>query len=412
MAKAKTEAFNPTTSIRESLMRRSGGLACAATDHRKLTFGVSFPSLAFQWLIGHCSVIPCQRILTVAAPPKNLKSTVMVALITEYARLQGDGIYIDNEKGKTSSSMLESQLKQLNSADAERVMYVRSQSAEGWMEIVTDMVKLHREELYDAKKGERRPMLIVVDSLTGTGDDDSQAELLKEGSAEARGYPVQAAQVTRFLSALNLNGTLITLAFVQHLKEKIDQMGHGDKMKEKGAVQAMFDTSLGLRVAKGVEVRAASHPLFPNGKPVEGYTLWISTKNSCLGPDKNKLSVDCLWQYEADATGEAVQNMKFDWPGALGRLLCDMQYDKDNYADNKEELKAALKFTGKINGKDISCKELGLEDVDSHTFGKAIQEHPEVSERIRKFLRIVKYNDVQQADLIPYEAPGKKEKAK
>ena len=134
------------------------------------------------------------------------------------------------------------------------------------------------------------------------------------------------------------------------------------------------------------------------GPPVEGYTIYVQTERSCVGPDKRKIQLDLLWQYVEQEDGSTKQVMWYDWNSALGDLLLSMKYeDKKAYAYEKERIDRMLMFTQPKTGR-VNCAELDLKEASTAEFGKAIEGNPEVREKVSKLLNISKFPDVQQAD--------------
>jgi hypothetical protein len=145
----------------------------------------------------------------------------------------------------------------------------------------------------------------------------------------------------------------------------------------------------------------ADHPFaIQKGPPIEGYTLYLNTVRTCIGPDGNQLPVDILWQYVDQEDGTSKQAMWYDWYGALGNLLLNMKYnDKQKlYEHEKEKLDKTLYFV-QPKPKRVKCEELGLDGVTASEFGKAIETNPEVRARVAKYLNIVQYPHIQEADI-------------
>jgi hypothetical protein len=275
-------------------------------------------------------------------------------------------------------------------------------SIDEWQAMVTENIKKARA-VANLPKGSRIPLLVTVDSLSANTTEDKQANLIKEGSAQARDYPVEAMQTAQYLRAMQLTDTTMNVSFVQHLMQDISAQGGygGPKFREKGAAGAAFATSLGVIAKKGAEFIVAEHDGAPvKGPPVEGVTLFLEAIRGCLGPDGRKLAVDVLWQYVRNDDGTKRQVMWYDWHGALGRMLRDWKYsDKvKKFAYELEELDSALLFT-QPRANRINCKELGLEEVSLYDFGKAIETNIEVRDRIQRYLGVAEFPTVQDADI-------------
>jgi hypothetical protein len=209
-------------------------------------------------------------------------------------------------------------------------------------------------------------------------------------------------KISRFFKSLSLMDTTMNLSYVQHMMQDIGAQGYnGPVMKEAGAVIASYMSSVHLRVSKGKAVPTkATHFSAPQvGPPIEGYTLYLKTERSCLGPDQRQLPVDILWQYVEKEDGTITQVMWYDWDGALGSLLVNIQYADKGYTKYEtDKLVAALKFSQPKTNK-INCAELGLSEASLSEFGKSIRTNPEVLARVTKYFNITSYPDVQEADL-------------
>jgi hypothetical protein len=381
----------------------NGSDAYLQDDHKLRTNGLRIPHLAFQWLVGGVDILPMQRCIGISGIPKSFKSTLNIELGNWFLKAGGLHVAIDNE-GKTSAEMLRAMTAydpEVAALATKRRVFKETGSVEQWQNIVTDAVKMARKTA-DRPKGQRIPIYVSIDSLNGKSSESQQEKLMQEGSAEDRGYPLDAMKISRFFKGLSLLGTTMDLGYVQHLMQDIGAQSHnGPVMKEAGAVIASYMSSVQLRVSKGKALPTkATHFSAPQvGPPIEGYTLWITTERSCLGPDKRVLPVDILWQYVEKPDGGVDQIMWYDWDGALGSLLVNTQYAEKGYTKyEKDRLAAALKFSQPKTNK-INCQELGLAEASLSEFGKMIRTTPEVLTKLTKYFNIVSYPDVQEADL-------------
>lgn len=381
----------------------NGSDAYLQDDHKLRTCGLRIPHLAFQWLVGGVDVLPTQRCIGISGLPKSFKSTLNIEFGNWF--LQGGGIHvaIDNE-GKTSAEMLRAMTvydPAIAKLATQRRIFKETGTVEQWQNIVTDAIKMARKTA-DRPKGQRIPVYVSIDSLNGKSSESLQAKLQKEGSAEDRGYPLDAMKISRFFKALSLLGTTMNISYVQHMMQDIGAQSYtGPVFKESGAVIASYMSSVHLRVKKGSPVTTkATHFSAPQvGPPIDGYTLWLSTERSCLGPDKRSMPVDMLWQYVEKPDGSSEQVMWYDWDGALGWLLNDIQYgEKSSTAYERDRLNKTLAFKQPKSNK-ITCEELNLVSASLSEFGKAISNNPEVRAKISKYLNISSYPDVQEADL-------------
>lgn len=408
MARPKSVTADSLNEITEDLLATlnnagGGSAAYLQGEHNARSCGIRIPYLAFQWLVGGVDVLPIQRFVGISGLPKSFKSTLNIEF-GNWVLLQGGyHIALDNE-GKTSASMLDAMSRispELFEAASSRRIFKETGSVEQWQEQVMKAVKLARK-VSNRPKGQRIPFYISVDSLNGKSSEATQEKIEKEGSAEDRAFPVEAMKVSRFLKSLSLLGTTVNIGCVQHLMQDIGAVSyHGPVYKESGSAMASYQGSVQLRVNKGKPVvTKASHSAAPSqGPPIDGYTLWITAERSCLGPDKRCIPVDILWQYVEKDDAPNQQYMWYDWDGALGWLLVDIQYaEKGHVAYERDKLKATLKFSQPKTNR-INCEELGLEGASLTEFGQAIRKNPEVQARLSKMLNIVHMPDIQEAEI-------------
>ena len=412
MAKKKEAEMSTVDEVVEDLLgelnkHATSSKAYMQGDHANHTWGIEIPFVAMQWLVGGSSVLPAQRYIGVSGQRKSYKSTMMVELGNWFIQNNGVHIYLDTEN-KTSPSMLDAMTWWNGIQTLNRRLYKVCGSITEWQTLVTRSVENARATGI-RPKGSRVPIYACVDSLMGRSTEEADRELRKEGAAKERGFPVSSLQITNYLEALNLLGTTMSVGWVQHMKESMEQTSYGGKQyKEKGPQASQFSCSVHLRVNKGSPIREADRDGAPfPGVTVEGYELWVKTEMSCLGPDKRVLPVDLCWQYVdcTDDEGKTYrrQVMWFDWHAALGKLLVRMKYDeKMLYAKERGALAETIHFV-EAKKNSIKCEALGLDGASYHAFGKAIDDNIEMRDQLSRFLGITEFQTIQDAD-IDFEA--------
>jgi hypothetical protein len=408
MAKAKSTSLPSTDDLALELVGEynklgTGSKAYLQGDHNQNTWGIKIPYLAPQWLFGGSDVMPAQRFIGLSGLAKSSKSTLFVEMGNWYINGGGMHVCIDNEN-KTSPDMFEAMSRfygeERMAEIIKRRVFVPTGSVEDWQRRVTTAVE-KAKALAARPKGSRIPILITIDSLNAKAAEKTQEQISDEGSAQARSFPVEAMQISKYLRALNLLGTTANLGFVQHLTQDISAAPTytGPVMKESGAAIATFASSLHLRIHKAGAIKMAEHIHAPaKGPPVEGYSIYAQTERSCIGPDKRKLEIQLLWQYVEQPDGSTKQVMWYDWYSALGDLLIKMKYeDKKAYAYEKERIDRMIEFTQPKTGR-VNCEVLGLKEASTAEFGKAIECTPEIREKVSKLLNISKFPDIQEVD--------------
>lgn len=410
MAKAKDKPATNVATVAQGLMAALAQSTASRAgytfgDHAQHTWGIQIPHLALQWFVGGSNVWPAQRTICIDGEAASLKSTLMVEIGTLHALAGGFFLYIDNER-KTSASMLEAmQHWRLNDETrAALCQYIPCDTAEQWQQAVIASLS-YSKQYFSLPKGSRIPFFICVDSLTAVDTEEQLKTLEKEGHAQARSYPVAIMQITNFLKQLDPSGTTASLGFVRHLKVKTEHQGYGDNMRATGGSQVQFMTSLAIRASATAPKSCAKHPGAVDPTiPCEIRTVFLKTAKTCLGPGNRSLSVDVISQFVPDPSDpdglEGKQVLKFDWHGALGKLLSDMKYDQKNklYESDRERLDKALYFVAGAKANTVKCETLGLDGASLTEFGAAIEDSAEACERIRKFLNIKKYPTLQEAD--------------
>lgn len=415
MAKAKAPD-NGLSDLVDDLMgtmtaHSTGTDAYLAGDHAQHTWGPSIPYLAAQWLWGGTTVLPLQRYTGISGAEKSFKSTLQVEIGNWFIKAGGAHIHLDPEN-KTSAGMLDAMSWWNGIAEKKSRIFKVCRSIGEWQTMVTKGVESARVKGV-RPKGSRLPVYIVVDGMTSRGTEGQMETLVKEGQAAERGFPVGAAQTTYFLESLNLLGTTVGVGWVQHMKEGIDQNGNGPTMHEKGPKASQFACSTHLRISrKGTPISKASHTGAPKpDQPVEGYTLFVKSVRSSIGPADRTLPLDILWQHLPQEDGSTRQAMWFDWHTALGELLHGMKYNPKEklFAQELERLETAIKFTEGERANTVNCKELELKSGSYHELGLGIENNPEIKKRVSAFLNIREYPNVQDAD-IDFKAGDKLEK--
>ncbi len=414
MAKSKESLPATPEGLAASLLTRLNEVSTSTKaytmgDHAEHTWGIPIPSLAFQYLIGGSSVLPCQRYFQIGGEAKSYKSTLDVQFALWNVQAGGISIVIDTEH-KTSAGMLDAMSWWCTTEEQKkRLIYKAANSIEEWQTIATSLLEYAINE-EERPKGKRVPLYLGIDSLMGSSTGEALTDLFKEGHAEARGYPLDVMKVTNWLKKISLLRTTMSVGWVRHLKQSIEPSHTGPKFKEVGGSEAGFRASLGLRVSKKQSPDEwASHPALPHKEySAQGHQLFIKSEISCLGPDKRTVSPHILWQYipqtitDSDGTTRTVQRqiMAMDWAGALGNLLVDMKYDDKTkaFAKDIERLDAVLYFT-QPKANRVKCEKLGLDGVTMTEFGQAIEANPEARKAVSNILNISEFRSVQDADI-------------
>lgn len=391
----------------------TAGKTITAGDLSQSTWGPDIPHMAFQYMIGGSTKLPCQRFISISGPPKSMKSTLLMEIGSWF--MEQGGLYddIDNET-KTSGTMFDAMTSwRAEALSRGRHHLTHTESIEEWQRHISMIVKALKA-LPIAPPGKRIPVLIGLDSLTGKGLEMSHEKLVEEGAAAPRSYDGAAAanSVNQFIQNLSLRGTTVVMGMIRHLTETMGDQQGGPQKKESGAKRVGYQNSINLRVQKVETISAASHPrAFVDGPMVEGYTIRISPEASCIGPTIERfIDVDVIWQYVPQPDGQPPrQCMAYDWDGALGRLLWRQKYDAKFKAFEFEQnqLSEIVHFTCP-KAKTIKCDALGLEAASFREFGQALKANPEIYRKLQGYFGIKDYPSVQDAEIEPDPGIGEK----
>jgi hypothetical protein len=444
-------------------------------DHAENTWGIELPHIAVQYVVGGSNILPLQRWYSAAGKPKSTKSTFQIQVCCWYAMNQGFARYIDAEE-KASASMFKAMTwwQFLSPEDPytdsvgnfcfypdtvprdpdtrmpidmdhpdrvilitphpdpmiqqakKRLIYTPVTSIDDYQVKFSETLKWARNMVQEhperKEKGSRVSIYTVIDSLTGKDYEGNIADVEKEGHAQERSFAgaARANMISSFLRTVSFRGTCMAGGYVRHLATNIGDGSFAsrfeDKHKESGGDLSNYQASVNLRFSKWGEFQLASHPAMPiSGPPVEGYMVGIDLHFSCLGPDiKRKIQVEVMWQYVEMPDGSAQQIMRYDWPGALGRMLYEDKYSSTNKVPKfqQERLDKTIYFV-QAKANHVKCEALltpeeqalPKEERDKaaimhfHEFGRRIEASPEHVLAVQRYLGITRYPTVQQADI-------------
>ena len=179
-------------------------------------------------------------------------------------------------------------------------------------------------------------------------------------------------------------GLPVTMVITNHLKDKIDAVGFGERKTTGGGSASDFHASLKFHVARGKKI---------NKVGVEGAELIWKTKFNSLGPSPRQ----CVIPYYEEYDENDMQVAYYDWNEALVRLLVELQ---NQNALQKKRIEGFLgkfeEYTKTGTGKVYACEALGIdkqmamdEKVTARVLGAMLQERgSEIREDVKRLLRI------------------------
>ena len=361
-----------------------------AADHEKRQTGIPIPALAMRYL-ADSSVWPLQRITLSGGAQSTFKSAFIFELERWFLDAGGVVAHVDTEN-KTSSSFMYSIIPEKYFTDDDfkmRLQFANCATINDWQQVITGYVTTAREHVKDYKKRPDEPLLIAVDSLMGSGSEESKEHIASEGEAQGRGYSDAPILISQFLRDLStgLIGLPITIHASNH--EKPDISGKG--VRRAGGSAPDFYASLDLRFQKGNRTGETYGSGEVSRRNLEGRTITMTVRKSSIGPDNRQIAVPFYWTYDAEQGNKQVS--WWDWNAATAQLLFL----------NKSQLKDAFEIASvrKDRVGDVYwSRDLGITEKDPASgsdFGKLIETNPEVLARVEAALKIQKHQ--------PY-APG------
>jgi len=419
MAKKK-EDFTPDSLVASIIASNKAtfGAAYLAKDHRDYVYGIPIPSLAFQWVIGGINVLPLSRVMAISGDYGSMKSTLSMEIGSWFIKAGGVEGREDTEN-KTAPTMYDAIRYDLDERTRALSMHHHANSSEDWMAGILEYVSIvDSDAARDCPPGKRVPVCAFVDSINGKESKSDSEQLMEKGHSEARGYATLNNQIKKFFAAVPLFGVPMLLGYTAHLKDEIQQEGQKKafgpkKQKELGGSSASFYATLVLRLKVGgtVDEKGA------DGIPIEGKRITITTHKSSLGPGGRSITVPCVWRYVEDPNSKDGfrQEAWWDWDYALGFLVWRHIYDDSGFSTHERDAFRAVFPCSAKGGSytaptytELAKKEPGqvtlFDDDKSHDMtdlGIAISRNPELMEKLRVMLHIVKCHDVQVIPKIP-----------
>jgi len=357
--------------------------------------GIEPYSIALQYLMD-LEVVPLQTIITIAGEPKTYKTSAMLDFCRNAMELEGAGVVINTE-GKWSDSKAFSMLGELSN----QLHVVHATSVESWqeaassyLESIKEMVNNKKEALQSRSKNSEaanipiRPVVIGVDSFTGSQSESIKEKVHKDGYAQ-KTFQDRALLGWQWLNtwSSDLVGLPVTLIFTQHLKDKIDgggRPGMGPQKVTSGGSGTGFMCSLEIRVQNGGQIDKAAY---------EGcYLIWKTHFNS-LGRDKRRIKIPYIETYD----DQQRQKAYFDWDEALVSLIVELQAETAYRASLESALGGSIVEYQKTGfGKVYTCPILNIDrqtaltqEISASVLGKRLQEKgSEIRTKLKKALRI------------------------
>lgn len=394
----KKEDGNTIAPFMQTLLaahRKKTGQANVYIGTETRTVGIEPYGLALQYLMG-IDVLPMGGIIFIAGDPKTYKTSAVLEFCkmfmeTKAGETNGVGVVINTE-GKWSDSKARSILGDLGS----QLITMKATSTEEWQTYATTMFKSARDTIDKIKASSNKktskfkgmevpPLLLGLDSLIGAQTEYIKGKIEDEGHG-AKTFQDRAMLNTQFLAkwSNDLVGLPVTMVITNHLKDKIDTVGFGDRKTTGGGSASDFHASLKFYVARGKRIRRVG---------VDGVELIWKTKFNSLGPSPKQ----CIIPYYEKYDEHDSQVAYYDWNEALVRLLVVLQNENSMQKDRIEQYLGKFEeYAKKGTGRVYCCEALGIdktmamdEKVTAQVLGAKLQERgSEIREEVKKLLRV------------------------
>lgn len=353
--------------------------AYVVSDHHAKTFGLPLNNLALMWLID-MNIWPLSRMTFTHGQEQSGKSAFFYWLNKLYVTNGGTGNIVSTEQ-KDSSTLMDSLLGD----ERKYVKYHKADSTQDWQAVVTDCLRFYKGTVGSHSP---YPLLVGVDSLQGVMDATVQEEILKQGFAPGRAYPVTAASTTYYLQAImkELPGYAVGFHCVNHTKQKLQQAHEekgesltGASSRAAGASHMRFANSLDLWFVRKGDIKPTE------GRPYKGFYVNIRVNKSSFGDAHRAIRAQLCWTPDPAAPGG--QRTWWNWDATTAELIKGFK----DATKGKHPIFDALKgFTESSNR--YSCKALGLQGVEGHELGAALHADENILNQCVDALMIHRYN--------------------
>ena len=347
----------------------------------QLAIGIPTPSLAFEYLIAN-DIFPLSSVMMLAGGWGSCKSALAYEFFRWFYELSGISVHVDTEDkfdGQFACDIMRA---------AKGVMPIisnRANSVEQMHQIITHYLREVQKMLIGTKEdpgpGKTVPVCFCIDSLAGATSEEIQEKILKDGSAN-RTHPINALKNSIFLPGIKkqFENWPFTLLVVNHLKEKLDDMGNTHQYTL-GGQSFNFHESFELR-------NSLWKTKFQNAQ-FEGVGIRIHCAKNSFGPTGRRIKTRFLWWIE-DETGEPRDGFLWDWNWSL----CTMLNELDGIAKQRLHDRD-IRIQCKSPAADIEClanlRAIGMgkdEYLPFQEVGQLIQDNEEVCNRIRDALNV------------------------
>ena len=356
-------------------------------NYEGVVVGVPLNNLGLMYLLDS-NVLPISKMIKIAGPTGSNKSALgfdFLRMIIHHREDYGHGHYIENEGGKWSPILAQSIIGM--KSFEKNFSYDQMPNSSEAQNVITSTIKT-------VKKGHLKGKVLglLLDSLAGSDTEKAIEKVHAHGDA-TRGYSELALLWTKYFQSLSpdLIGLPLTFIFINHLKDKTDDMGNKSHGSPGGVAQDFYSGVIiwtnaiqsaptakvewEVMTADGPEEVKRPHFLRP---------IRLSCVKTSFGTAFHRINVDFIWWFD-EITGE--QRSIFDWDAAAANLVIASQ---DDYGNKLGGGYAKLHEICKVEEtkKRCNCKRLGLKDVSLRLLGEAIHRDQELMKELQFFFHI------------------------
>jgi len=345
--------------------RTVGIVGFAGEQMDEMLVGIPLYPLCLRYLFD-CDVVPLHRLVNIFGFYQSAKSTMAFELAKWVLAVGGVAAVIDTEQ-KFSPSLY----KSLVGEDGyRRSALLEAETIEEAEARMTDAINFLRRKDPD----DRVVKIVILDSISGSGGQESSEKIKEQGFADGRGYDAMAAagSLTKYFKRLSSDSLNMSVIFVttNHMKERTKKVGQTTIIEKyhPGASAQDFHANWNLEMSRKGDL-----------KEVEGggyRELFMKVeKNSSSFSSR---SIQTRVNYWRDPDTQE-QTTWFDWEGATVDLLISRQ---TKYGLNKI---IVISKDGSL----YTCKQVKAKRVTKEELGRMIHEDAEMMEVLtRQHFRI------------------------
>jgi hypothetical protein len=382
--KVESKADGIMAAMMQSAEKKFGkkGIYIGADNETDMS-GVELKPLALKWFMDS-NVVVLGKILVVAGLRMSAKSAFSYYLADQFIGANGGAILVDTE-GKVSPGLIK-QISTHRDLLNTRYIYKSTTSIEEWCTAVNLFIT-NVEEANKRIKKDPAPIMLCVDSITGSASKDQHKDIIKSGSPKA-GFDRSPILLTRQIKAMSdrLVGLPLTVVLNNHLKKDLsDQLGHA--MRTPGGDAPGYHGSYELWFTGRKPIGNPSNP--------SGFVIKMVMKKNSLGACWRQLFVPFRWAVLPAGDNKVRRIAWFDWDFALSNLIVRTITDEPKFA---QEI-LAVEIQGKeydVDSAKIRCSDMGVNSYIPYSdFGKLLQTNEEFVEKFSSYFDIPKYECIR-----------------